>query len=158
MLIKYFIQFSVDGQGSIPSLLFYLRPNYAGCNEDTLAPSSWFLTHSRFCLSPLSISDIMGFDSKCDFTPPTILLGLLFFWMWDIFFWWDPTFSWGFPGGSVGKESAYSVGEPCLTPGLVRCPGEGSGNPLLYSCLENPMDRGAWWATVHGFAELDMIE
>ena len=44
MLIKSFIQFSVDGQGSIPSL----RPNYAGCNEDTLAPSSWFLTHSGF--------------------------------------------------------------------------------------------------------------
>ena len=43
-------------------------------------------------------------------------------------------------------------------PGLGRSPGEGHGNPLQYSCLENPMDRGAWWATVHGAAELDMTE
>ena len=55
----------------------------------------------------------------------------------------------GFPGGSVGKESACSVGELCLIPGLGRCPGEGNGNPLQYSCLENSMERGAWWAIVH---------
>ena len=40
-----------------------------------------------------------------------------------------------------------------LIPGLGRCPGEGNGNPLQYSCLENPMDRGAWWAMVHGVAK-----
>ena len=40
-----------------------------------------------------------------------------------------------------------------LIPGLGRCPGEGNGNPLQYSCLENPMDRGAWWAIVHGVAK-----
>ena len=49
----------------------------------------------------------------------------------------------GFPGGSEGKASAYSVGDPGLTPGLGRSPGEGNGNPLQYSCLENPMDGGA---------------
>ena len=49
----------------------------------------------------------------------------------------------GFPGGSAGKESACSVGDPGATPGLGRSPGEGNGNPLQYSCLENPMDRGA---------------
>ena len=55
-----------------------------------------------------------------------------------------------FPGDSVGKESACNAGDPGSIPGLGRSPGEGNGNPLQYSCLENPMDRGAWWATVHG--------
>ena len=54
------------------------------------------------------------------------------------------------PGGSEGKASARNVGDLSLIPGLGRSPGEESGNPLQYSCLENPMDRGgAWWATVH---------
>ena len=48
------------------------------------------------------------------------------------------------------KESACNAGDPGSTPGLGRSPGEGNGNPLQYSCLENPMDKGAWWATVHG--------
>ena len=51
------------------------------------------------------------------------------------------------------KASAYNVGDPGSIPGLGRSPGEGNGNPLQYSCLENPMDRGAWWATVHGVAK-----
>ena len=55
-----------------------------------------------------------------------------------------------FPGGSDGKVSACSVGDPGLIPGLGRSPGEGNGNALQYSCLENSMDGGAWWATVHG--------
>ena len=55
---------------------------------------------------------------------------------------------------SVGKESAYNVGDLGLIPGLGRSPGEGNGNPLQYYCLENPMDRGAWWATVHGIARV----
>ena len=58
-----------------------------------------------------------------------------------------------FPGGSEGKASACDVGDPGLIPGSGRSPGEGNGNPLQYSCLENPMDRGAWWATVHGVAK-----
>ena len=53
----------------------------------------------------------------------------------------------GFPGGSAGKESACNTGDPGLIPGLGRSPGEGNGNPLQYSRLKNPMDRGAWWAT-----------
>ena len=55
-----------------------------------------------------------------------------------------------FPGSSVGKGSAYNAGDPGLIPGWSRSPGEGNGKPLQYSCLENPMDRGAWWATAHG--------
>ena len=56
----------------------------------------------------------------------------------------------GFPGGSDGKESACNVGDQSSIPGSGRSPGEGNGNPLQYSCLENPMDGGAWWATVLG--------
>ena len=56
----------------------------------------------------------------------------------------------GFPGGSDGKASACNVGGLDSIPGLGRSPGGGNGNPFQYSCLENPMDRGAWWATVHG--------
>ena len=50
----------------------------------------------------------------------------------------------GFPDGSDGKEYACNAGDTGLTPGSGRSPGEGNGNPLQYSCLENPMDRGAW--------------
>ena len=56
----------------------------------------------------------------------------------------------GFTGGSVGKESACSRGDLGMIPGLGRSSGRGNDNPLQCSCLENPMDRGAWQATVHG--------
>ena len=59
----------------------------------------------------------------------------------------------GIPGGSDGKESLYNAGDPGSIPGLGRSPGEGNGNPRQYSCLENPMDRGAWQGTVHGVAK-----
>ena len=59
----------------------------------------------------------------------------------------------GFPGGSDSKESACNVGDPGLIPGSRRFPGEGNGNPLQYSCLKNPMERGAWQATAHGVAK-----
>ena len=58
-----------------------------------------------------------------------------------------------FPGSSDGKESPFNAGDLGSTPGLGRSPGEGNGNPLQYSCLENPMDRGAWRATVHRITE-----
>ena len=66
-----------------------------------------------------------------------------------------------FPGDSVGKESACharDAGEVGLIPGWGRSPGRGHGNPLQYSCLANPMDRGAWRATVPRVAESDMTE
>ena len=64
----------------------------------------------------------------------------------------------GFPGGSDGKVCLQ-----CRRPEFSPCvweipPGEGNGNPLQYSCLENPTDRGAWWVTVHGVTELDMTK
>ena len=56
----------------------------------------------------------------------------------------------GLPGGSDGKELACNMREPGSIPGSERSSGEGNGNPLQYSCLENPMDKGSWWVTVHG--------
>ena len=56
----------------------------------------------------------------------------------------------GFPSGSHSKESACTTRDQCSTPGSGRSAGEGNGNLLQYSCLENPMDSRAWWATVHG--------
>ena len=65
----------------------------------------------------------------------------------------------GFPGRSVGKESAYNAGDLGLIPGSGRSPGARNGNLLQYSCLENPMGRGtSWWATVHGAAENQTTE
>ena len=63
----------------------------------------------------------------------------------------------GFPHSSVGKESACNAGDPGLIPGLVRSSGGGNGNPLQYSCLENPTDRGAWQATVHWVARVQHL-
>ena len=58
----------------------------------------------------------------------------------------------------MGKASAYNAGDPGLIPGSGRSPGKGNSNPLQYSCLENPMDGGAWWATVHEVAKRDTTE
>ena len=56
----------------------------------------------------------------------------------------------GFPGGSDGKEGTCNQGDLSSIPGLGRSPREGKGYPLQYSCLENPIGRGAWWAIIHG--------
>ena len=62
------------------------------------------------------------------------------------------------PGSSVSEESVCSAGDLGWIPGSGRSPGEGNGNPLQYSCLGNPLNRGAWWATVHGVTESDTTE
>ena len=59
----------------------------------------------------------------------------------------------GFPGSSDGKESTCNVGDLGLIPELGRYSGGGHGNPLQYSCLENPRDREAWWAAIYGVAQ-----
>ena len=79
----------------------------------------------------------------CGFPPDTVNKG-------------GPSAFLGFSGGSVGKESGCNAGDAedtSLIPRSGRSPGGGHGNPLQYSCLENPMDRGAWWVTVHGVAK-----
>ena len=63
----------------------------------------------------------------------------------------------GFLGSSNGKESARGVGALGSIPGSGRSPGQGNGNPLQYSCLENSMDRGVWWAIVHGVAKSQVM-
>ena len=60
----------------------------------------------------------------------------------------------GFPGGSEVNNLPANA-DVGLNPGVERSPGEGNGSPLQYSCLRNPMDRGAWWTIVHGVTELD---
>ena len=69
--------------------------------------------------------------------------------------WIDLEIIMGFPSDSAGKESACNVGDLCSIPRLGKSPREGNGNPLLYSCLENSMDRGAGQAAVHGIAKSD---
>ena len=64
----------------------------------------------------------------------------------------------GFPGGSVVKNLSANARNTSSVPGLGSSPGEGNDNPLQYSCLENPMDRGAWWAAVHRVTESDTAE
>ena len=71
------------------------------------------------------------------------------------------TYERGLSGGTSGKESVYQCRRReglGFNPWVGRSPGEGNSKPLHYSCLENPMDRGAWWATVHGVAKSDMTE
>ena len=63
----------------------------------------------------------------------------------------------GLPGGRSGKEPA-NVGIVSSIPGFRRSPGEGNGNPIQHSCLEYPVDRGAWWATIHRVAKSDTTE
>ena len=58
--------------------------------------------------------------------------------------------TWGFPDGSVVNNLPVNTGDAGSTPGSRRSPGKGNGNPLRYTCLENPTDKGVWWATVHG--------
>ena len=66
---------------------------------------------------------------------------------------WLRSIPWGFPGGSVVKNPAANARDVGSIPGSGRSPGGGHGNPLQYSCLENPVDRGAWQAAVHGAAK-----
>ena len=63
----------------------------------------------------------------------------------------------GLPGSSVVKNPPSNVGEIGSIPGFGRSPGEGNGNPLQYSCLENPMDRGVWRATVHSVTRIEQM-
>ena len=64
----------------------------------------------------------------------------------------------GFPGGSEVKASTWNAGDPGFDPWVGKIPGEGNGTPLQYSCLENPMEGGAWWASPWGLEALDTIE
>ena len=103
-----------------------------------------------FTLS-LSVFSFTGFCRHLHYSfPPSFGLFLFSF---SGFLNWKLIIVMGCPGGSDGRESACSAGDPGSVPGSGRSPREGNGNPLWYFCLENPMDGGAWWATVHGVAK-----
>ena len=76
----------------------------------------------------------------------------IFFWL-VIHFWLLLSLIWGFPGSSGVKNPPANEGDTGSIPGWGRSPRKGNGNPLQYSCLENSMDRGAWWATAHGVTQ-----
>ena len=76
--------------------------------------------------------------------------------MWEFFYTQDRVK--GAPGGTRVKNPLSNAGDSGQSPGLERSTGVENGNQLQYSCLRSPMDKGVWWATVHGVAELDMIE
>ena len=117
-------------KGNLPNLMLWVPPSL------WWAPASPHL-HRR----PSNTSRLFGFYhlwGHCSF--------LLYVGVHKILF----VPSKGFPAGSDSKETDCNAGYLGPISGLGRSPGEGNGNPLQYSCLENPMDGGAWWATVHG--------
>ena len=116
-------------------LCFHLAPQ----NSTRLALQPfWLLLHSPF-VSRNTASIFLRAHHFCTFT--------------QLVLWLAPFHVSGLPWSSNAKESACNAGDPGLSPGVGRSPGEGNGNPLQDSCLENPMDRGAWCATVHGLTK-----
>ena len=117
----------------------------------------WFMSIPPWNFSQPFRQDLMLPENSIPPFIPSIVLhffliniGIIVFYSFFFFF----VFSyWGFPGGSEVKASAFNAGDLGSIPGLGRSPGEGNGNPLQYSCLENPIDRGAWWAIVHRVAK-----
>ena len=95
--------------------------------------------------SPLGVV-VQKLNSSFSLTPPGVHVCMFFFFF---FFFKIDLKPLGFPGGPDGKESACNVWDPGSIPALERSPGEGNVYPLQYSCLENPMDRGAWQDAVH---------
>ena len=131
------------------SICLFLKPvkslvpqDHSSINTDSV-PQMVALPHPHACM----------LDFSCSPTCCSFILHLLPKIFCHSLIWLFPTPPSGFPGGSEVKASACNVGDLGSIPGSGRSPGEGNGNPLQYSCLENPMDRGAWWATVHGVAK-----
>ena len=122
----------------LPSLIIFLVQMLRTTEEDYL------LSFSSSTLHIQSLAKFCGNSISCIFLE---LSSLAFSGQIHIILW-------GFPGGSEVKVSTWNAGDPGLIPGSGRSPGEGNGTPLQYSCLENPMEGGAWLAiTVHGVAK-----
>ena len=162
--IQMFFWWICGGRSRLPILLLrHLRTASLSCFSDDpvdvgnlISGSSAFSKTSlniwKFMVHVLLKPDLENFKhhftsvwDECNCVVVWAFFGIAFLWDWNE--------NWPFPGfpcSSVGKESACSAGDPGLIPGLGRSPGEGNGYPLQYPCLENLMDRGAWWAAVHG--------
>ena len=95
----------------------------------------------------MPVQEIYGFDNALMFSSSNFGMEE---YVWKYCFLLFSQSNLGFPCSSVGKESACNAGDAGSIPVLGRSPGEGNGKPLQYLCLENLMDRGAWWAVVHG--------
>ena len=111
-------------------------------------PQPWFLALKWFSSSCSIVDPLMAQlveQRPIDFMNVDIPRLLVWFWLER-----SALVAWGFPGGSDVKESAYNAGDLGSILGSGRSPGEGNSYPFQYSCLESPMDRGAWWAIVHG--------
>ena len=109
-------------------------------------------------VTPVRSSPLEGRDDLWLTCNPLNMVNMMRCQLWHIIWWrwYDVTFR-DFSGGSEVKASACNAGDLGSIPGLGRTPGEGNGNPLQYSCLENPMDRGDWWVA-RGRKESDMTE
>ena len=107
---------------------------------------TWEIFHAFSVLAPVWWSDLKSWSSNI-----FVELSDIFMQMWKVDISMINCGGWGdSPGGSVGKESTCDAEDAGLIYGMGRSPGIGNSNPLQYSCLGNPMDRGPWWATVHG--------
>ena len=135
LLCILLLQYAICLQDSLDLSSFYFKPNIpAACSACINRLFTFcFFNHSK-CFSCVFCVVSPCLDSSVFWGHISVFLSL--------------TLLKDFPGGSDSKESACNAGDPDSVPGLVRSPGEGNGNPLQYSCLETPMDREAWWATV----------
>ena len=102
--------------------------------------------------SPTTLKEYAWFRKEREWNWRNVIITHIFFFHHDKY---RHTRSLGFPGSSVSKETACSAGDLGSIPGSARSPGEGNGNPMQYSCLENSMERGAWWAAVHGVTRVE---
>ena len=136
LLCILLLQYAICLQDSLDLSSFHFKPNIpAACSACINRLFTFcFFNHSK-CFSCVFCVVSPCLDSSIFWGHISVFLSL--------------TLLKDFPGGSDSKESACNAGDPDSVPGLVRSPGEGNGNPLQYSCLETPMDREAWWATVH---------
>ena len=126
------------GSGDMKEACAFHFQKYSLVKSPILDQKGWFITWFMLLLK----------YGLCD-----IIFKLIFFQFLFSTFTWTIVNVKGFPSDSDSKESASNAGDPGSIPGLARSPGEGNGNPLQYSGLENPMDRGAWWATVNGVSK-----
>ena len=134
---------------SLNRVRLFVTPWTTACQAVLPITNSWSL------LKRISIESVMP-SNHLILCCPLLLLPSIFpsiysctFWLWIWLFW--------VPGINVwlsGKEPAWNAGDSSSIPRLGSSPGEGIGSPLQYSCLGNPMDRGAWWATVHGVTKI----
>ena len=136
LLCILLLQYAICLQDSLDLSSFHFKPNIpAACSACINRLFTFcFFNHSK-CFSCVFCVVSPCLDSSIFWGHISVFLSL--------------TLLKDFPGGSDSKESACNAGDPDSVPGLVRSPGEGNGNPLQYSCLETPMDREAWWSTVH---------